>query len=711
MAKKEGRKPFSRKRARMLGLLILAAAFAATCLLALADISPRLYDVKIGEPSPDTITATRSVADEAATQALRDSARANAQKVYAIDDALTAQYVTGAEGFFGALYEARTTAVSMLPQGSGAQFDADEWKAALSDEQKAQLCAMTAPALDAETLAGVLASTTDEIQTLRDVVISKLATSLEAGLSEDGAASVKSSCVREINAMTGVSATLKQVASLVLDEYMRPTLVLDETATRAAQDAAADAVEPVMIKKGDVIVERGKTVTQEAYAILSNLGLVRADETGAFRSVGAVLILLLVFSLFVAYLSLHRKDVLGDWKKMLIIAVLIALTVLLAFAGGRADGRLSPALIAVMLCALLVDERAALALTPLMAVTLGMMAASEEGTFDAGAFSMCASTLAAGTAAVIALRKTQSRGALIAAGAVGGAAASFVTVALQLIEGSDAVSVLVGVAWTFGSAMISTLLVVGSLSLWETVFDVATPARLNELGNANQPLLRELMTEAPGTYQHSVLAAALAEAAAERIGADPLLARVAAYYHDVGKLRRPQYFKENQKNGENIHDSLPPIESAQAIIAHQKDGVALLTKYKLPSAVVRICAEHHGNSLVTYFYHKAKQADENVPSRLFRYPGNRPSTKESAIVMLSDCCEAAVRSLGETSSEAVAQMVHKIIWSKLNAEENILANAPLTVAEITEIERSFLRTFSGIMHDRIEYPNMDEVKK
>ena len=711
MAKKEGRKPLSRKRTRMLGLLLLAAAFAATCLMVLADMTPKLYDVGIGEPSPDTITAPKSISDEAATQALRDSARANAQKVYAIDDALTARYVTGAEGFFSSLYEMRASALSMLPQGAGTQMDADGWKTTLSDEQKAQLCAMTTPALDADTLAGVLASTTDEIQTLRDVVISKLSTSLEAGLSEDGTASVKSSCVREINAMTGVSATLKQVAALVLDDYMHPTLVLDEEATRTAQDAAADAVTPVMIKKGDVIAERGTTVTKEAYAILSDLGLVRADEPDAARTVGAAVLLLLVFSLFVAYLSLYRKDVLGDWKKMLIIAVLIALTVLLAFAGGQADERLSPALIAIMLCALLVDEGAALALTPLMAVTLGMMTVSGEGAFDFGAFSMCASTLAAGTAAVIALRKTQNRGALIAAGAVGGAAASFAAVALQLIGGSDAVSVLVCVAWTFGSAMIATLLVVGSLSLWEIVFDVATPARLNELGNANQPLLRELMTEAPGTYQHSVLTAALAEAAAERVGANPLLARVAAYYHDVGKLRRPLYFKENQKNGENIHDSLPPLESAQAIIAHQKDGVALLIKYKLPSAVVRICAEHHGNSLVTYFYHKAKQTDDSVQPKLFRYPGNRPSTKESAIVMLSDCCEAAVRSLGETSSEAVAQMVHRIIWSKINAEENLLAGAPLTVAEITEIEKSFLRTFSGIMHDRIEYPDVDEVKK
>ena len=273
-------------------------------------------------------------------------------------------------------------------------------------------------------------------------------------------------------------------------------------------------------------------------------------------------------------------------------------------------------------------------------------------------------------------------------------------------------SILVGIGWTMGSSMLSTLLVVGSLSIWETVFDVATPARLSELSNTNHPLLKQLMVEAPGTYQHSVMVAALAEAAAERVGADPLLARVGALFHDVGKLRRPLYFKENQKNGENIHDKLPPLESAQTIIAHQKDGVTLLMRYKMPSAVIRIAAEHHGNSLMTYFFYKAKQAEgDKVQMKSFRYSGNRPSTKESAIVMLADSCEAAVRSLGDTSRDKAEEMVHKVIYGKMTDSDNMMTNAPLTLAEFTEIEKSFLKTFGGIMHDRIEYPDLTEVNK
>ncbi|HWQ58134.1 MAG TPA: hypothetical protein VN540_03870, partial [Clostridia bacterium] len=374
MAKKEGRKPLSRRKARLFGLLLLAVACAASCLFALWDLTPTRYDFKAGEPSPETIYAPYAIVDEAATEALVASARENAKRVYAIDEALVSTYVSGGEGFFQALLSMRATALAALPAGTAAP-DAEGWKNRLTAQDKAQLCAMTAPALDEDMLAGVLASTPEQIQSLEDVVLSKLSTALEAGLSEDGAASVRASCVREINAMTGFSGVLKQVASVVLDAYMKPTLALDEAATRAAQDEAAAAVTPVKIKKGELIVERGKAVTDEEYAILWGLGLVSTDEPDFTLNAGALIALITCFALYAAYLGLYRKEVLLELKKMLIICVLVVLTVALAFLAGKADARLSPALVAIMLCALLADERAALALTPLMAVTLGIMAA------------------------------------------------------------------------------------------------------------------------------------------------------------------------------------------------------------------------------------------------------------------------------------------------------------------------------------------------
>lgn len=710
MAKREDRKPLTRRKARTAALLMTFGALVCGILSVLGAITPTLYDVSVGEPSPYTIYAPRSTVDKTATLALTESARAAAQEVYAIDDARIDELVTGAESFFTQLSAVRTRAGEMLSLSQTENFSAADWSETLTAQQKDELYALTVPALDENTLTGVLTSTSQDILNLRDIVISKLRTSLEAGLSQDGVTGVRNTCVREINAMTGITASLKQTASLVFTEYMQPTLVLDEAATEKAQDAAADAVEPVSVKKGSLITSRGENVTEAQYALLDDLGLVRTGDTNVSLDVGVVLLMTGAYAVFAGYMLIYRREVFQDIRKMTLTTVLLALTMGLAFLCGKVNSALSPALIAIMLTALLVDERTSLALSALIAVSLGAMGGGED-TLYAGSFAMCASTLASGVTAVLAQKRTQSRGAIIGAGAMGGAAGCVAVAAAELIRGGTFADVAIAIAWTFGSAMISTLLVTGSLSLWENLFDVATSARLNELSNANHPLLKQLMTEAPGTYQHSVMTGALAEAAAERVGADALLARVSSYYHDVGKLRRPNYFKENQKNGENIHDTLPPQESAQIIIAHQRDGVMLLTKYKLPSAVIRICGEHHGNSLVAYFYYKAKQTDPNVKEKTFRYTGNRPSSKESAIVMMADSCEAAVRSLGDTNSEEVAKMVHKIIWSKVNADDNMMSQAPLTMAEITEIERSFLKTFSGIMHDRIEYPDMDGEKK
>ena len=319
---------------------------------------------------------------------------------------------------------------------------------------------------------------------------------------------------------------------------------------------------------------------------------------------------------------------------------------------------------------------------------------------------MTASMLAGGQVAVYLLRGCQKRGTIITAGLFSGLAAALVILAAYVMAGRSAGNILISVAWAVGSSVLSAVLVVGSLSLWENVFDVATSARLSELSNANHPLLRQLMTEAPGTYHHSMMTAALSESAAEAVEADPLLARVGAYYHDVGKLRRPMYFKENQKPGENIHDTLPPAESAAIILAHQKDGVILLNKHKMPSAVVQIAFEHHGTTMAAYFYQKAvrENGGRQISQKNFRYPGARPSTKESAIVLLADSCEAAVRSIDSPSRETVEETVEKIIKGKM--DDGQLFAAPLTLRELYLIQQSFLRTFNGLLHERIAYPEL-----
>jgi putative nucleotidyltransferase with HDIG domain len=247
--------------------------------------------------------------------------------------------------------------------------------------------------------------------------------------------------------------------------------------------------------------------------------------------------------------------------------------------------------------------------------------------------------------------------------------------------------------------------VVGVLPYLEDMFGITTTFKLLELANPSQPLLRELQLKAPGTYHHSILVGNLAEAAAEAIGADALLVRVGSYYHDVGKTKRPYFFIENQLGMANQHDRISPRLSALVITAHVKEGLEMAREHKLPAILQEFIATHHGTSLVSYFYHQAVQAEgqRQVQEEHFRYPGPRPRTRETGIVMLADGVEAACRSLKTPTPEQIEQMVRKIVDKRLADGE--LSEAPLTLKEIEKISAAFIRILTGLFHHRIEYPD------
>lgn len=310
----------------------------------------------------------------------------------------------------------------------------------------------------------------------------------------------------------------------MLTEYLQPTYIVDEAATQAARQTAAQQVEPVQIKRGDVIVREGATVTSEQMALLTQMDMVEGGSNDTLIRVGLALYVLLAYALFACGLYALQPQTLQDLKRLLIMGLLLTAAPPLALLCNMLDIHLTPLPLAAMLIAILVGERAGLCSGVLLAL-LGGMLASQPGSafgFDAGA--MLLFVLVFALASTFALRKVQTRGAIIAAAGVGGAAGGICLVAVYVIASKSLGTTLMDAAWVLLSALFSGLLVVGSLSIWENLFDIATPARLNELLNTSNPLLKQLMYEAPGTYQHSMNVAALAEAAAERVGADPLLA-------------------------------------------------------------------------------------------------------------------------------------------------------------------------------------------
>ena len=258
-----------------------------------------------------------------------------------------------------------------------------------------------------------------------------------------------------------------------------------------------------------------------------------------------------------------------------------------------------------------------------------------------------------------------------------------------------------------GAAFLSAVLTIGLLPFFETGLGILSDIKLLQLSSPNQPLLKKLLTEAPGTYHHSVMVANLSETACDAIGANGLLARVGAYYHDIGKTVRPHYFIENQLSIKNPHDFIEPRESADIIISHPYDGADMLKRHKLPKEIIDIAKQHHGTTLLKYFYYKEKEGNNNVKEADYRYPGPKPQSKEAAIICICDSVEAAVRSLQEPTEEKIEEIVSNIVQDRML--DGQLNESPLTLKELKVVHRTICDALKGIFHSRIQYP-MKEAK-
>ena len=303
------------------------------------------------------------------------------------------------------------------------------------------------------------------------------------------------------------------------------------------------------------------------------------------------------------------------------------------------------------------------------------------------------------------LRKMQQRNDILYSTLYIAVLSGVITFATGVILSSNLKDIFLNSAFSIIGTVFAGVLATGLLPFLESTFNIVTTLKLLELSNPNTPLLKKLLMEAPGTYHHSMLVANLAELAAEEVKANPVIARIGAYYHDVGKTTRPYFFKENQISKENPHDKITANLSTLIIISHVKEGLELAKEYNIPEVIQDIIAQHHGTTLVKYFYYTVKNNSENpdeVREEDFRYPGPIPSTKEAGIIMLADSVEAAVRSINEPTKGKIEEMVNNIIKDKLHSGQ--LNDCDLTLKDLETIRKCFLKTLNGIYHQRIEYP-------
>ncbi len=489
----------------------------------------------------------------------------------------------------------------------------------------------------------------------------------------------------------------RRIASALIGPHLKANELLDPAMTVAAQAAARSAVSPVQVQvmAGEVVVREGSVVTPQDVEKLRALGLASTgiDWTGALGLFGWALLIAGVLSLFI---ERYAEEAWADDRRLVLVGLsLLALTAVgraLVPAHSLAIYYVPFAAIAMMLT-ILVGGRSALATQIAGALHVGIM----SGQVELLAYALVPALL--GMAAV--RQATTARefvaGAFNVAGGNLGVIAAFILVG----RSTDVLGLLQLGGGAVTSGLLSGLVAFGCVVLLGHLFRITTVFELRELADPNHPLLRQLLLRTPGTYHHSLLVANLAERAAEVIGADPLLARVGAYYHDIGKMRNPLAFIENQ-TGRNPHDELDPLVSAQIVSAHIRDGLALAERYKLPERIREMIPAHHGTALVKYFYQIARERGQVVDEAQFRHPGPRPRTKEAGIVMLADGVEASVRSLSEKTPDTIRAMVDKIVDERLG--DGQLDECDLTLRDIHRITDAFGELLLGVYHERIPYP-------
>lgn len=676
---------------------LAALVFFVIVLLMVANMFPDSEELAVGRVATRDIAAPCRVENVYRTELERDRAARQAELAaiandafYVINPAAAEQAEARVEAIFARIRETRSE-LAGIPELSLDQ------RLAIGDRLGAELQAERGLAVPPESLQAALALTDDELEAAEaaaveiatDVMARERVTSETIGL-------VQTRAVERVGSVD-LPAGARLVVSGVVRSVIQPNLVLDTARVEEARAAARAAVEPVYVEQGQIIVRWGDVIDQEQMSILAELGILRPRTD--FRAViGLILTVGLLMALLGVYLYQHGQEILQNERLLGLLALMIVLIVGLAKLTSLVDfpglGYLVPVGLATMLIATLVNSHLAIVASIFLSVLTGIM-------WEDQGFKVAVVALVSGISGVFSVSRISQRSELTRAGLIVGATVLVTMLALGLVS-SDILVIRYSFLGLF-NGILSAVGAIGLLPYLETVFGITSSIRLLELSNPNHPLLRKLLLEAPGTYHHSMMVGNLGEAAAEAVGADPLLTRVGSQYHDIGKTKRPYFFVENQFSGVNPHDKISPTLSTLIITSHVKDGVEMARQHKLPKVLVDFIREHHGTDLVKYFYHRAKESGQDVSEDDFRYPGPKPQSKETAIVMLADSVEAAVRSMPKPTPGRIEGLVRKIIKERL--ADGQLDESNITLRDLDLIADAFVKVLTGMYHHRVEYPD------
>ena len=679
-----------KKRNNIRRIFLFVSVFVLSYLLLITAIKPQQYSLEAGDIPRSDIKAPRDTIDERATKEAEDKALEKVDKQYT----QKAEVKKQAEDNVILLFEKLNTIINNQSAQTATTTSVES--------NVSELKKIEGIALSEDEYKELLNIPKEQLSSLQKDVLNIIDKTYEKNINEkdDESLNIARDSAVSLVEKLNLADKLKYVLEELVKGQINPNCFYDEEKTQELIDETRKSVAKVVIKQNQIIVKEGVPVTQNQLDILSDLGMLDdGKNTSIYLYVYIVLAMFVGIIMFLQYNYIDRNysEIFKNTKKITLISVINLMTLVFARTIGLVSPFLIPFACAPILLTLLINYKISIVISILNVIVISIATGFDAQVMMLGVISsILGATL---------LKKMQQRNELLYSTIYLSIVGVIITVSTGILISSNLREVLIKSGITFIGGVLSGIFALGILPFLEGTFNEVTTLKLLELSNPNHPLLKKLLMEAPGTYHHSMLVANLAEMASEEVGANSVIVRIGSYYHDVGKTERPYFFGENQMGGENPHNHMTPNLSAKIIISHVKDGIELARKYNLPKVIQDIIGEHHGTTLVKYFYYTMKNNSENpeaVKEEDYRYPGPIPNSKEAGIIMLADSVEAAVRSIKEPSEDKIKEMINNIISDKLSCGQ--LNDCNLTIKDIEKIKKCFLTALNGIYHHRIEYP-------
>lgn len=668
------------------------------------SVQGNTYDINLFQLSSETIRSEKTVEDPIKTELEKQRLAEEVAPSYQFIDEIAANQVALIESLFGYILDAKAA-----PENDKEQRSPDAMISQLREDLRLMETSENGLRLTDDMLRSLLALPDDSLLTVQQQLEALMETYLSEPVRTEEVARIRTEIEQDIRRNEQFPDNVVQAAVTIGRFGIIPNELVNEELTASQVEQVRNSVEPTRILQGQVLVQEGQVVDREVYRQLELAGMTE-EQLDYKPLLGLFIFVLVAMGLLLAVMSRSKTE--SERKKTTellvvtaVIGISLALMKLLYAVGGNFDFVIAfifPTALAGMIVRLLAGERAAVYVTILISAAAGIMLQSSYSAslqIDVALY-----ILFGGLTAIYLIEQDGGRGRLLQI-SLAVALVNMLFVAIYLLIGQTQYS-WSEIGFYFTAALVSGLLsgalAIGLLPFFESAFGLLSTMRLIELSNPNHPLLKKILMETPGTYHHSLMVANLADASCEAIGANGLLARVGCYYHDIGKTKQPQFFIENQVNIENPHDRLPPEKSRDIILAHGFQGAQMLKEHKMPQEIVDVAAQHHGTSLLKFFYYKAKENNPDLEEAPFRYRGPKPQTKEIAIICIADSLEAAVRSMKEPTSEKIKKLVDAIVEDKL--KDGQFEECDISLKELKTVKAVMCETLNGIFHSRIEYP-------